>query len=541
MATDRPAARPEPGSPPDDPERDPWWLRSVGYEVYIRSFADSDADGIGDLRGLRDRLEYLAWLGIDLVWITPFYPSPMADFGYDVADYTGVHELFGSLTDVDDLIAEADRLGIRVIIDIVPNHTSIAHPWFREALADPTSPKRDYYLWRDPPADGSLPNNWVSYFGGPTWTLDPASGQYYLHMFLPEQPDLNWQNPDVIREFDDILRFWLDRGVAGFRIDVAQAMGKDPALRSNPELTPVDHDAPRWSQWLALDHAHDVLQPHTLDIFRRWREILAEYDAVLVGETYVLDADELAGLMRGDGLDVGFWFRTMHMKWDAVEIRSVLEAPSAAGAGPIGWVQASHDEPRPPTRFGGGDLGRRRSLGLSTLLLGLPGVPFLYQGEELAIEDGEVPADLKADPVGGDDVSAGRDGCRTPMPWSTIEGEGFSTGSTTWLPSTHTDIGDTVAGQREDATSPLHQIRHLISLRRELDPVATADWIDIDGLVAFRRGDHTFALNPNDHDHALPIEHGATVRFRTTGAAPDDNESSSILLHPDEAVIIRST
>ena len=271
-----------------------WWRNAVGYEVYLRSFADGDDDGIGDLPGLIDRLDHLAWLGVDVVWITPFYPSPMADYGYDVADYTGVHPLFGTLDDFDRLIAKADRLGLRVVIDIVPNHTSDHHPWFQAARSSPDDPRRDYYHWRDGTPGGAPFNNWVGYFGGPAWSYDDQAGQQYLHLFLPEQPDLNWANPAVIEEFDAILRFWLDRGVSGFRIDVAQAMGKDHALRDNPVNFPTDGTEDRWTQWASLDHRHDILQPETLDVFRRWRAIAADYDAVLIGELRDLETIEAA-------------------------------------------------------------------------------------------------------------------------------------------------------------------------------------------------------------------------------------------------------
>jgi len=290
-----------------------WWDHAVGYEVYIRSFADGDGDGIGDFVGMLDKLDHLSWLGIDVLWITPFYSSPMRDWGYDVADYAAIDPTYGGLADFDAVIARAHELGIKVLIDIVPNHSSDQHRWFQEALTDPTSKYRDYYIWADAPDDGSLPNNWVGYFGGPTWTLDETSGQYYLHMFLPEQPDLNWRNRDVLDEFDAILRFWLDRGVDGFRIDVAQALVKDEQLRSNPQIGPSDDSMFRWEQWNAFDHQHDILQPESLAIYQRWNSIAAEYDAMLLGETYdLVMLDKLDRLLAGgDAIHVGFWFGAM--------------------------------------------------------------------------------------------------------------------------------------------------------------------------------------------------------------------------------------
>lgn len=510
---------------------DSWWSTAVGYEVYIRSFADGNGDGVGDLPGLTSRLEHLAWLGIDVLWITPFYPSPMADFGYDVADYTNIDPLFGSLDDFDVLLAKAHELGIKVVIDVVPNHSSSEHEWFQKALADPTGPHRDYYHFRDAPADGSLPNNWVGYFGGPTWTLDEASGQYYLHMFLPEQPDLNWDNPAVQTEFENILRFWLDRGVDGFRIDVAQAMGKDDQLRSNPELTPVDHSAFRWEQWDAFEHKHDVLQPKTHDVFRSWKAITDEYSAVLIGETYVLDPDEFATLVGPpSGLDVGFWFKTMHMGWNAAEVRNVLSALPTSLSGKVGWVQASHDEHRPPTRFGGGNLGRNRSLCLALLLLGMPGMPFLYQGEELGLEDGHVPPEAKMDPVGEDgDATSGRDGCRTPIPWDDSPHRGFTTGATTWLPISH-QIEDTVAYQRAHEGSWLNKYRELIGVRKSLlrdHPdvrEAAALFPDLGAeVVAVERGAALFVVNFGSEQIQLP---GGNILFSTSEIGPDNTLAS---------------
>ena len=519
-----------------------WWLDAVGYEVYIRSFADSDGDGIGDLQGITARLDHLVDLGVGLVWITPFYRSPMADYGYDVADYCGVDPLFGELDDLDDLVGEAHARGLRVVIDLVPNHCSSQHPWFVDALADPGGRHRDYFIWRDPGPDGGPPNNWVSYFGGPAWTLDEASGQYYLHLFLPSQPDLNWRNPAVEDEFDDILRFWLERGIDGFRIDVAQALVKDAELRSNPQATPWDPTAPRWEQWHSFTHRYDIGQPETLEIFNRWRRIADRYDAVLIGETYVLEPDELATMLRGDGLHVGFWFKPMHVEWSAEQLRAAVEAPLDAVVDPrfIGWVASSHDEMRAASRFGGGAVGRRRSLAFSTLLLCLPGVPVLYQGEELGLLEAVVPEDRRADPVGAD-VSLSRDGCRTPMPWEPGPGMGFSSSPTTWLPLGDRTSSDTAAWQRGSPGSWLDRYRRLVALRHQEPQLREAplEWRETGScdVLAFRRGSLYVALNAgrapvrldvrgercfDSFDHQLP-------------AGPEDG----IDLAPDQAVVVR--
>ena len=475
-----------------------WLFNSVGYEVYIRSFGDGNADGIGDLRGVADHLDHLSWLGVDVVWITPFYPSPMADYGYDVADYCGVAPVFGTLSDFDEVVERAHELGLRVVVDIVPNHTSSAHKWFEMARSDPDGPFRDYYIWRDPADDGGPPNNWMSHFGGPAWTLDDASGQYYLHLFLPEQPDLNWRNPAVRSEFETILRFWLDRGIDGFRIDVAHAMIKDEQLRDNPMLMPLDGVTDARYRFACMDHRYDLTQPETLDIYRSWRTIVEPYDAALIGETYVLDSDDLAKMLPGDGLHTGFWFTTMHMAWDAPTIRRTLSSAADAVPDGVGWVQSSHDESRPVARHGGGDLGRRRSLALSVMMMGLPGIPFIYQGEELGLDDGVVPPDRLTDPVATrNEASVGRDPCRTPMPWGAGPNLGFSEAADTWLPVGH-GFEWSVEAEKADPRSHLNRVRELIAVRRSViedssDPVV---WLDPpEGLVAFTRGEHLFVLN----------------------------------------------
>jgi alpha-glucosidase len=523
----------------------PWWRGAYGYEVYIRSFADGNGDGIGDLIGLRERLGHLAALGIEVVWITPFYPSPMADWGYDVADYCDVNPVYGDLDDFDALLDAAHQLGLRVVIDLVPNHTSDQHEWFRDALADPAGARRDHYIWADPGPDGGPPNNWVSYFGGPAWTLDPRSGQYYLHLFLPEQPDLNWRSPAVRDEFDAILRFWLDRGVDGFRIDVAQALVKAADLSSNPQLGVWDPGAERWHQWETFEHRHDVHQPETLEeVYPRWRAIVEEYDAMLLGETYVLDAAELADMLRGDGLHAGFWFSPMHMAWDADAIRRVVRSPLAVVADPssIAWVTSSHDEVRAPSRFGGGEEGRRRAFGLATLLAGLPGMPFLYQGEELGLLEGEVPVEASLDPIG----SGARDGCRTPMPWSEGVAFGFSANPHTWLPDGGRTIEDTVAWQRDHVDSWFHRYRRLVALRRATPELRSGlfEWVDGGSgpviALARRRSpdDAAVVVALNTADFSCPCAAVGEVLFSTVGRAgtfgPDDR------LEPAEAVVVRT-
>ena len=477
-----------------------WLHNAVGYEVYIRSFADSTGNGVGDLAGITQRLDYLAWLGIDIVWITPCYPSPMADHGYDVADYVDIEPIFGDLAVMQELIDRAHELDLRVVLDIVPNHSSNQHRWFRAAVEDPTGPYRDYYLWRDPAPDGGPPNNWVAHFGGPAWTLDDASGQYYCHLFLPEQPDLNWRNPALRAEFEQTLEFWFERGIDGFRIDVAHALIKDREFRDNPQVADLANLTHPREQFRCFEHRYDLQQPESLEIYRDWRRIAERYDTALIGETYVLDPAGLADLVPGDGLHLGFWFAPMQMPWTAPDITKTLRETSERLGDRVGWVQSSHDESRPATRFGGGDLGRRRSLAFAAMLMGLPGVPFIYQGEELGLEDGDVPPELRSDPIATRNVGAvGRDVCRTPMPWEPGHNLGFSSADQTWLPLGH-GVEDSVAVQRQNPDAHVHKMRSLLQFRRQLsdlDPIVT--WLDTsEGVVAFQRGDHLFALNTND-------------------------------------------
>lgn len=515
-----------------------WWDHAVGYEIYIRSFADGNGDGIGDFVGMLDKLDYLAWLGVDVLWITPFYESPMRDWGYDVANYVAIDKIYGSLDDFDAVVEKAHSLGMKIIADIVPNHCSDQHEWFQQALADPTSKYRDYFIWHDVPEDGSLPNNWVGYFGGTVWTLEPQSGQYYMHLFLPTQPDLNWRNPAVREEFEQILRFWLERGIDGFRIDVAQGMVKDEQLRSNEQLTPVDDSMSRDDQWNGFDHQHDILQPESLAIYQAWNKIAAEYDALLLGETYdLIMLDKLDRLLSsGDAIHVGFWFGAMHVDWEAEQIRSTLALPLEEISAGLGWAQNSHDEHRSVTRFGGGDLGRARALALAVLLAGLPGLPFLYQGEELGLPSGVVAAEDKLDPVGGDDPNAGRDGTRTPIPWQPGEGMGFTDpGVRPWLPFGGRTDDDTASVQRDNPDSIVHRYRQLLQVRKSVSQIAGAplEWIDAgDDVVAFRRGDVAFIANTSSEPTASLVQ--GELLFSTR----DDGRESRDMLGPDEGRIV---
>ena len=406
----------------DPRARTPWWRDAVIYQIYVRSFADADGDGMGDLPGIRSRLPYLRQLGIDAVWLTPFYPSPQADAGYDVADYRDVDPRFGTLADFDGIVADAHDLGIRVIVDIVPNHTSSDHAWFQAALASaPGSRERARYLFRDGRGqDGSdPPNDWTSSFGGPAWTrvleADGQPGQWYLHLFDPGQPDLDWMNHEVRDEFESILRFWFDRGVDGFRIDVAHGLAKDPEMpdlagRFRTRPAPVGH--PHWDQ----DEVHEV--------YRAWRLVSDSYpgERAFVGEIWLHTPEQVARYVRPDELHTAFNFHFLLAPWDATAMRAAIDASMGAlldvGAPPT-WVLSNHDVVRHVTRYGGGELGRRRARAAALLMFALPGGAYVYQGEELGLDEVEdLPDAVRQDPTflrtGGE--RKGRDGCRVPHP-----------------------------------------------------------------------------------------------------------------------------
>ena len=496
-------------------ENSGWWDGGVGYEIYIRSFADSSGDGVGDLSGITGKLEYLSWLGVDIVWITPFYPSPMADFGYDVSDYCGVDPLFGNLTDFDALIEEAHRQELRVIIDLVPNHSSSEHSWFKSSRSSIDNDYRGYYHWRDPAADGGPPNNWVSHFGGSAWTFDEESGQYYLHLFLPEQPDLNWNNPKVIQEFDEILKFWLLRDVDGFRIDVAQGLVKNMLMPDNPIRFQITEDMSPRQVFASFDHRYDLDQSGNLEIFRRWRNLVAPYDSLLLGEVYLRDNDPnrvSRYVSSGDALHRAFYFAPMHVPWDPQSMWDTFRDALDAAPEDLSWALSSHDDPRAPTRFGGGEEGKQRALAYSVLLFFLPGLPVLYQGDELGLPSIELKQEELADPVATRNVieSDGRDGARTPMPWSGGSEFGFTTGAP-WMPIGNRTYEDTVEYQQATGDSWLMQYRELLAIRKEnLELDTPLRWVtarDSD-VISFSRGKLISALNVGASEQSISLPQG---------------------------------
>jgi len=487
----------------------PVWMRgAIGYEVYVRSFMDTDGDGLGDLRGVRQRLDHLVDLGVDVVWLTPVSPSPDADHGYDVADYMAIDPRFGDLDEFTRLVQDAHDRGLRLIMDLVPNHTSIQHPWFRDALSGPGSTHRDWYVWHEPGPDGAPPNNWVQHLGGPAWTLDEASRAYYLHLFLPEQPDLNWHNPAVRQEFCRILQFWLDRDVDGFRVDVAHALTIDPQLRDNPLIgEPPTPDLTPREAFARYAHLHDLDQGDNLEVFRAWRDVAQPHDAVLIGEVYLPDAHRWGRYVDGTGLHAAFWFPALQTGWDAGAMRRALTEGVSHGGAATCWPLSSHDDPYATTRFGGGELGRQRGLAWLVLLCVLPGAVFLHQGEELGLDNAEFAAGELVDPMAvRNQAGAGRDGTRAPMPWEPGHQYRFTSG-TPWLPHGHNRTDrDTVAVQRKDPASHLHQVRQILHRRRAWrDLPDEVTWLDAGpDVIALRRGSVIAAMNLGDQAVKLP-------------------------------------
>lgn len=447
-----------------------WWRSAVLYQIYPRSFLDTDGDGVGDLEGVRSKLSYLRWLGVDGVWLSPIYRSPMADFGYDVSDHCAIDPVFGDLEGLDRFLAETHDHGLRLLLDWVPNHTSDRHPWFVESRLSPASSKRDWYFWRDGPAPGVPPNNWRAAFGGRAWTWDDATAQWYLHLFLPEQPDLNWANAGVVEAMHGVLRFWLDRGVDGFRADVIHLIGKDPALPDQPpDLAEID---------LVGVHDHPASHP----LLRAIRSVLDSYegDRVMVGEVNLGTPALLAPYYgAGDELHMVFNFSLLWALWDAGDwARRIAESEAeltSAGAWPV-WVLSNHDTPRHRTRYGGGE---DRARVAATVLLTLRGTPFLYAGEELGMVDAVVPDERRVDP-------GGRDGCRAPIPWDESPRHGWA--AEPWLPWAP-DMGSASA-LAEDEGSIVHLYRRLLAARRASPALHAGSWELLDapaGVLAYER------------------------------------------------------
>ncbi|MEV7417563.1 glycoside hydrolase family 13 protein [Streptomyces sp. NPDC089919] len=531
---------------PRPPRTDTWWRDAVIYQVYPRSFADGDGDGTGDLAGVRARLPYLAELGVDALWFTPWYASPMVDGGYDVADYRAVDPVFGTLDEAEKLIAEAAALGIRVIVDIVPNHVSDRHPWFRAALAaGPGSPERERFHFRPGRGErGELPpNDWPSQFAGSTWTRVP-DGEWYLHLFTPEQPDLNWEHPEVRREHEDVLRFWFERGVAGIRVDSAALLVKDPALADFRE---------------GVDPHPYIDQDGIHEVYRGWRAVADAYGGVFVGEVWLPDAERFARYLRPDELHTAFNFAFLACPWEADRLRRAVEdtlAELAPVGAPATWVLCNHDVTRTVTRYGRADtgfdfaakefgtptdlaLGTRRARAAALLTLALPGSVYVYQGEELGLPEAEVPLDRIQDPMhfrsGGTDP--GRDGCRVPLPWQAAEPWcGFGAGAGPWLPQPEGWSSYAVDAQSTDPGSMLALYREALLVRR-CEPGfgdGPMTWLPAaEGVLAFRRT-HGVSCVVNLSDAAVALPAHSRVLLASGPTAADGT------LPPDTAVWLQA-
>ncbi len=441
-----------------------WWQRGIIYQIYPRSFQDTNGDGIGDLKGIIRKLEYLHWLGIDVIWVSPIYPSPMKDFGYDISNYTDVHPLFGSMADFDELITRAHTLGMKLILDLVPNHTSNEHPWFIESRSGRDNPKRDWYIWKDAQEDGSVPNNWLSVFGGNAWEWDEQTRQYYYHAFLKEQPDLNWRNPEVQQAMYNVMRFWLDKGVDGFRIDVMWHMIKDSQLRDNP-LNPDYTDLQ--ADYNRLLPVYSTDQPEVHDIVRQMRTLVDNYgEKVIIGEIY-LPIEKLVVYYGVDnlGAHLPFNFQLLTLPWEASKISSAIDAYEAALPvnGWPNWVLGNHDQQRIASR-----VGLAQAKVAAMLLLTLRGTPTIYYGEEIGMKDVPIEEDQIRDPQGlnmpGKHLS--RDPERTPMPWDSSTYGGFSK-EQPWLPLARDYKRVNVQKQQDDPFSMLTFYRRLIEIRKK--------------------------------------------------------------------------
>jgi len=532
----------------------PWWQSATVYQIYPRSFQDSNGDGIGDLKGIIDRVDYLAWLGVNAVWVSPFYPSPMADFGYDISDYIGIDPIFGTLDDFDRLVAALHRHDIRVVLDFVPNHSSDRHPWFQEARRSRSDPRRDWYIWRDPGPDGGPPNNWMSLATGRNaWQFDAETGQYYYHAFLTEQPDLNWRNPDVRKAMYDAMRFWLDRGVDGFRVDVLWHLAKDPQFRDDPVNPDFRDDDPPYKQ---LIPQYSADQPGILDIAAEMRHVLDEYpgDRVLIGELYL----PLTRLVAYYGPDLTavhlpfnfslLWAAWTRAGWTARALSSLIrdyEAALPPGAWP-NWVLGNHDQPRVATR-----LGPAQARVAMVLLLTLRGTPTLYYADELGHESVQIPPDRVRDPFGLNmpGGTQGRDPVRTPMPWNRSENGGFTAGQP-WLPLAGNAAAISVEEQKADPRSMLSLTRSLLALRRHEPALAIGDWaplpVDAEALAYTRRwGDRSFIVVLDLESRAKTIRLGKGVGGRIELSTHPDRVgtpvSTELELGADEAVIIAVT
>jgi alpha-glucosidase len=522
-----------------------WWHRAIVYQVYPRSFQDSNADGVGDLIGIVQRLDYLKWLGIEAIWLSPIFPSPMADFGYDVANYIDIHPMFGTMADFDHLLTEAHRRGIKVLLDLVPNHSSNEHPWFKESRLTKDSPKRDWYIWKDAREDGSVPNNWLSVFGGSAWEWDELSEQYYYHGFLKEQPDLNWRNEEVVEAMLDVMRFWLDKGVDGFRVDVLWHIFKDEYLNDNPPNPDFSPNMPSYDSLLPI---FSTDQPEVQHVVKRMRQLVDAYnERVIIGEIY-LPYERLMTYYgsNNDGVHLPFNFTLIAISWDAQVIASAINDYEKAlpKNGWPNWVISNHDRPRIASR-----IGEAQSRIAAMLLLTLRGTPTLYYGDEIGMKDVNIPFNEIKDPQGLNmpDLNMSRDPARTPMQWNSSTNAGFTTGNP-WLRISENYASQNVEQQIKDSSSTLSLYKKLIALRQSEPALLYGDYKQIfvdNKLIAYTRrlvdsDGFLIILNLSSYaaEFKVPAEIEGTIEISNTGHQYTWSHNLLELL-PDEGLVIR--
>ncbi|MCC9136086.1 alpha-amylase family glycosyl hydrolase [Pontibacter silvestris] len=524
-----------------------WWQNGIFYQIYPRSYQDSNSDGVGDLNGIIKRLDHLKWLGISAVWISPIYPSPMADFGYDISDYTGIHPLFGSMNDFDKLLEEIHVRDMKLILDLVPNHTSDQHPWFQESKSSRDNPKRDWYIWHDAKPDGSEPNNWLASFGGSAWEWDEQTQQYYYHAFLKEQPDLNWRNPEVQKAMMDVMRFWLDKGVDGFRVDVMWHMIKDNQFRDNPINPDYESHMATYDQLLPV---YSTDQPEVHEIVRMMREVLDSYDErMMIGEIY-LPIQKLVTYYGVDnkGAHLPFNFMLISTPWEAKKLASAIDQYEGAlpEEGWPNWVLSNHDQPRITSR-----VGMSQARVAAMLLLTLRGTPTIYYGDEIGMRDVPIPFDEVQDPQGLNmpDKNLSRDPARTPMQWDNTDNGGF-TDAKPWLRLADNFRRENVKVQKEDTFSMLSLYKRLIELRQQEPSLHVGDYSPIysdNQMLAFTRHakghqQYMVVLNLSHRPCYFKPKHFSfkgTVVLATFPEREGTVYSNTISLGGDEGILLR--
>jgi alpha-glucosidase len=530
-----------------DPKDHLWWQKEIIYQIYPRSFQDSDGDGIGDLKGIISRLDHLEWLGVKAVWISPIYPSPMKDFGYDISDHTSVDPMFGTMEDLDKLMDELHSRDMKLIMDLVPNHTSDQHPWFKASRSSKDDPKRDWYLWYDPLEDGSEPNNWLSVFGGSAWEWDEATGQFYYHAFLKEQPDLNWRNPEVQEAMFDVMRFWLDKGVDGFRVDVMWHMIKDEKLRNNPVNSEYAPHMPTYEELLPV---FSTDQPEVHEIVHKMRQLLDEYpERMMIGEVYLPIHKVMAYYgVDNNGAHLPFNFQLLSIEWKASSIATAIDEYEGAlpKDGWPNWVLGNHDQPRITSR-----VGQMQARVAAMLLFTLRGTPTLYYGDEIGMSDVPIPIEEVQDPQGLNmpDKNLSRDPARTPMQWDKSKNAGFTSGEP-WLRLDKAAERLNVQVQKDDPYSVITLHKRLIALRQAEPALHIGSYETIhsdDRILVYKRSaskgdDFLVLLNLSHRPCYFTPKHfqlKGTIELATAPELEGNTVSGTFALSGDEGIIVR--